>query len=289
MLNNNKLSVIIVTYNSCSVIEECLESICLYNDIDLDLEVVIVDNSPHKNISSVIQNLNLSLNIKYIHNPKNGGFGQGNNIGALHSSGDVLFFLNPDTILTDQIFSFILEQYRLLNITISGFRLTDRDGKDVDSVGILPEYNFIYIPRWVLNFLVIRLGLMTNWIYPWGADFIIRKESFVRAGMFDEKMFLCNEEPDLVKRVGSCKIKIFNKKIIHLEGHTTKLHKERFSQWLKTTQYYLEKHTKSYKRFILIFMFRNFSKLILKQLFFKNNDLEKSVNKMLLEERRRIK
>jgi len=286
---SKKISIIIVTYNSESVIQECLESIDKYNDIGNAIEIIIVDNSPVFNIKGFVDNLNVTLNIKLIHNPANGGFGQGNNIGAKASTGDLLFILNPDTILIEPIFKYMIEEFEDKNLTAAGFRLVDRDGNDNDSVGLLPEYNYIYMPRSILNYLVIRLGLLSKYIFLWGADLVVRKKDFINAGMFDENMFLCNEEPDLMHKLNINRIKIFNKKIIHLEGHTTEVHEIRFKEWLKTTQYYLEKYNNSYKIYIFFFIFRNYSKMVLKKLFNKINNLEKDVNKILLEEYRRIK
>ena len=263
---NKNISIIIVTYNSESVIKECLESIKQYNDIGDKLEVIIVDNSPIFNIETFVNDLNIDLDIQLIHNPKNGGFGQGNNIGAKASSGDLLFILNPDTILVEPIFKYMINEFSDETLTTAGFRLIDRDGNDNDSVGLLPEYNYIYIPRKILNYLVIEFKLLSKYIFPWGADLIIRKKDFMNVGMFDEKMFLCNEEPDLIHKLDINKVKIFNKKIIHLEGHTTEVHEVRFKEWLKTTQYYLEKYNNSYKKYILFFIIRNYSKMILKKL-----------------------
>jgi len=286
---NKKLSIIIVTYNSENVIQECLESIEKYNDIGDKVEIIIVDNSPVFNINRFVESLDLKLDIKIIHNPENGGFGQGNNIGAKLANGELLFILNPDTILVEPIFKFMIKKFEDNRLTAGGFRLIDRDENDNDSVGLLPEYNYVYLPRKVLNYLVIHLELLSKFIFPWGADLIVRKKDFIKAGMFDETMFLCNEEPDLMHRLNIEKVKIFNKNIIHLEGHTTEVHEVRFKEWLKTTQYYLEKYNNSYKRYILFFITRNYSKMILKKLFLKNNYLEKDVNKILIKEFKRIK
>lgn len=251
---NKRISIIIVTYNSESVIEECLESIVKFNDIGNYLEIIIVDNSPIFNINSFVSNLNLNLDLQIIHNPENGGFGQGNNIGVNASSGDLLFILNADTILVEPIFSYMLKEFENPTLTTAGFKLVNRDGVINNSFALFPEYNYIYffMPIKFLYFLVIKLGLLSKFIFPWGADFIVRKVDFIKSGMFDETIFLCNEEPDLTKRLNVKKIKIFDKSIIHLEGHTTEVDTTRFNEWLISTRYYFNKYNLDYKKFLKI-------------------------------------
>ena len=44
-INMNKISVVIVTYNSNDLIIGCIDSILNNNDINNDLEIIIVDNN----------------------------------------------------------------------------------------------------------------------------------------------------------------------------------------------------------------------------------------------------
>jgi GT2 family glycosyltransferase len=283
-----KLSVIIVTYNSESVIFDCLNSISSFNDIGQELEVIIVDNSKIDSLQSKLNaDNNYGFLLRYTHNPKNGGFGQGNNIGVKLCSGDIVLFLNPDTILIEPVFGTLVSTMKNPSVSLAGFRLVDRDGNDNDSVGLLPQLNYLFIPRRILNFLVIDLNVMTSFVYPWGAALAIRKNDFIDYGQFDEKMFLCNEEPDLTLRVSKGNTKIINSRIVHLEGHTTSVHAHRFKAWLESTEYYLNKHGFSYRRFIYTFIFRNYSKKILKRMLGRNSDKERNVHILLLEELKR--
>lgn len=250
---NKKISIIIVTYNSINVIEDCLRSIERHNDIGNNLEVIIVDNSPVFEIEKFVKKMKLELNLKLIHNPKNGGFGHGNNIGVNVSQGEILFILNADTILIEPVFSYIIKQFEDSALTAAGFKLIGKDGVINNSFALFPEYNYIYffVPMKLLHFLVFRLGLLSKLIFPWGADLLVRKKDFIKSGMFDEKIFLCNEEPDLIKRLSINKVKIFNKSIIHLEGHTTVLSDVRFKEWLISTRYYFEKYNYNFDKFLI--------------------------------------
>ncbi|MDN3608479.1 glycosyltransferase [Vibrio ostreicida] len=247
-----KLSIVIVTYNSNDVIRECLNSIETYNDIGDSLEVIIVDNSPVFEVEHVVNELKLKIDVRLIHNSDNGGFGQGNNIGVKSSNGELIFILNADTILIEPVFKFMLKEFEDDKVTAAGFRLVDRKGKLNNSFALYPEYNYVYffLPISFVNFAVINLGLLSKYIFPWGADFVVRRKDFVKAGMFDESIFLCNEEPDLTKRLNVKKVKIFHKPIVHLEGHTTEIEALRFDQWIISTRYYFSKYGLDFNRFI---------------------------------------
>ena len=224
-----------------------------FNDIGESIEIIIVDNSPVFRINSFVSSLILDLDIQLIHNPENGGFGQGNNLGVKASSGALLFFLNADTILVEPIFSYMLKEFEESSLTAAGFKLVGRDGVVNESFALFPEYNYIYffIPIKLLYFLVIKLKMLSKVIFPWGADFVVRKEDFINAGMFDEEIFLCNEEPDLIKRLKVNNVKIFDKPIIHLEGHTTKLKHVRFDEWFISAHYYFNKYNLDFHKFVI--------------------------------------
>ena len=93
-----KISFIIVLYNSENVLFDCLDSIQRFES-ENDIEVILIDN--HQDSKFNVKSLdNYTFKLNYYKNPRNGGFGYGNNIGVEKSNNEILFFLNPDTILT---------------------------------------------------------------------------------------------------------------------------------------------------------------------------------------------
>ena len=218
-----ELSIIIVTYNSDSVILDCIKSIKEFNDIADKLEVIIVDNSPTDRLKVTLVDF---PSVLYIHNPKNGGFGQGNNIGVRSSSGEICLFLNPDTILVEPIFKFVVSKFKKFkNLSACGFKLVSIDRKMGISFGFFPEKNGLIperINNFIYNFFFHHFNFCPKNIFPWGADLIVRKSRFIEIGMFDEDYFLSYEEPDLLKRMNKMdKVRLFPKKIIHIGGHST--------------------------------------------------------------------
>lgn len=232
-----KVSVIVVCYQSDSVIFDCLDSIKKFNDIGEFLEVILVDNSPTSSLGSDVG----GYNVKYVHNPANGGFGQGNNVGASHSNGEILLFLNPDTILVEPIFSDLIGQIED-GYVLGGFTLVSKEGDLNDSFGLLPEWTFLPISTKLVYQMSLASNKFRKVTFPWGASLFVKKSEFLAVGGFDENIFLCNEEPDLVKRIRPNKIGLLKNKIIHLEGHTVSVKPERFQQYLDSSRIYFDKN-----------------------------------------------
>src|SRR3989344_1981840 len=92
-----KTGIVIVTYNSESVIKSCLKSIFANNYPSM--EVVVVDNaSSDKTVSTVHKYFK---NVHIIGNKQNVGFGSANNIGIRYlrkKNCDFFLLLNPDTV-----------------------------------------------------------------------------------------------------------------------------------------------------------------------------------------------
>ena len=97
--HNPLVSVVILTWNSEDFIALCLES--LSRQTYPNFEIIVVDNASR---DSTVQRLkkcpHASLVAKLIVNEKNLGCAGGNNVGWRASSGDIVIFLNPDTVVT---------------------------------------------------------------------------------------------------------------------------------------------------------------------------------------------
>lgn len=92
-----KYSIIIVAYKAQDHYERCIESIA-YSDIDpAETEVVVIDNSPEP--MGMYLPGGHAFHFQYQHLPTNPGFAAGCNIGAAMARGEILVFLNPDTLV----------------------------------------------------------------------------------------------------------------------------------------------------------------------------------------------
>lgn len=91
------LSIIIVNWNASELLQNCLKSI--QDTVRSDHEVIVVDNNSSDGSVSMIKSA--FPRVILLEEKNNLGFSKANNLGFLHSRGEHVLFLNPDTVLTD--------------------------------------------------------------------------------------------------------------------------------------------------------------------------------------------
>ena len=90
-LSRLNLSIVIVTYKSEAVVQDCI------NSIGSDIEIIVVENS---NNTKFKENLEKNhSNVSCIISLKNLGMGPGNNLGIKKAKNDFVLILNPDVVL----------------------------------------------------------------------------------------------------------------------------------------------------------------------------------------------
>lgn len=123
------LSIIIPSYNAQKNINACLHSI--EKQKDDQLEVIVVDCSPHDQVMRICNQYNF---VKYIKVEKRFNPGEGRNIGAKLSVSDYLVFIDSDVVLANnaiinirdsiysgkEVFGAALEINKTINDSFSG-------------------------------------------------------------------------------------------------------------------------------------------------------------------------
>ena len=84
-----RISIIIPTFNSQTVIRDCIESI----PNDRNLEIIVVDDGSTDNTCSIVKEYNA---IKLIRNKNNNGVSFARNRGLEAATGDFVMFLDSD-------------------------------------------------------------------------------------------------------------------------------------------------------------------------------------------------
>jgi len=109
------ISTIIVTHNSSIYIPRLFKSLKSAYDNYRNIEIIIVDNASSDDTVEKIRNISQQLGLheltKIVQLDKNLRFANGNNIGIKIARGDIIFLLNSDTYVDENIFKAIAEAF----------------------------------------------------------------------------------------------------------------------------------------------------------------------------------
>jgi GT2 family glycosyltransferase len=258
------VSIIIINYNTCELVIQCIKSI--YEQTrDISFEVIVVDNN-----SNDISQKKIPLvfpNIQFIANKDNIGFGRANNRGAELATGKYLFLLNSDTLLLNNAIGILVSHFELNpSAGICGGNLFDIDLKPIHSFrrtlpSISWEINAIlyesieklkYGPNIEFNYTNenMEVGYIT------GADLMIRRDVWDKISGFDPGFFMYYEDADLNFRVKKTKYKICSipeARIIHLSGKSFSVRETQELMSLESRRhYFLKNHSSSYYQFVCL-------------------------------------
>lgn len=265
------ISIVIVTYNSSSFIEDCLLSI-EHELTGRAYEIIIVDNASTEPLPPLEGRF---ANLRVIRNFDNKGFAAANNIGIQASTGDLIWLLNPDTVLVEGCIAAALRCFSAdPKIGVLGTKLLNSDGSlqrsVFENVSIRNEILRIWaIPsmtKWLceqvpmIRGLLLSLGLRsvksldslegtTDVPVVLGASMLLRRSMVDQIGMFDTRYFMYQEEGDLCYRAHRAGWKVVycaDAKVIHYGGHSTwdnagQLYVERFKSLLLFFSLYFPK------------------------------------------------
>lgn len=224
------VSVIIVNYNGLGFMEECLQSLAQAFD-KYTFEIIVVDNA---STDGSQQWLSERKDLVYVESKVNTGFTGGNNLGAMHATGNRLLFINNDTKVIsklDGMVDLLADQM----VGLSACRLQYGDKRQQYSFGFNHSpariaLSWLGVEKWhALPSSFRRLEtnpdayLQDHADLDWvsGACFAIRRADWVAIGGFDTGFFMYCEDVDLCLRVRQRGLRvayIANCQVIHYEG-----------------------------------------------------------------------
>lgn len=94
------LSVIIVSYNTCRLLDECLASLTEVELPPRGMEIIVVDNASSDGSQAMVRQKYPQVQLLAL--AENVGFSAANNRGTAVSSGRYVLFLNSDTVVSEQ-------------------------------------------------------------------------------------------------------------------------------------------------------------------------------------------
>ncbi len=271
IMNDKKnISIVIVNYNTSSLLKQCIASI--YNSkISYFFEIIVVDNASADD-SCLMVNNNFP-EVILIDNKENLGFSKANNLGIQNSTGDYILFLNSDTIVIEDSINKLI---RFLDVNIAatavGPKLLNFDKSIQRSWFDFPNplktfSNLLGISFYIVKLKKFRLftmlfgkshkpAFLLNSIdeqrqvdYLTLACLLVRKKDLIKTGNLDENIFFYHEDCELGYKFRKNNMKTFylpSAPIIHLGGSSSqKRILASFKQYYINLLYVFKKYEKA--------------------------------------------
>lgn len=206
----DKISIIIVTWNTAQITKKCVDTI---NQYIPGQEIIVVDNGSQDNTVEILKKIK---NVKLIENGANLGFAKANNIGLKSATSEYIVFMNSDIELIDDS---ILKMVNFLKsnsgIGIIGPKFLNPD--------LTPQAS-VFPPQTIFNafkeFWLGQKNAYSKYIpqsnkpsevsYISGGCIAVNKNYFQKIGKWNETYFFYFEDMDLCRQV-----RRFNKKIYY--------------------------------------------------------------------------
>ncbi|MEW5676138.1 glycosyltransferase family 2 protein [Flavobacterium enshiense] len=252
-----QLSVIILNYNVCYFLEQCVLSVqkALEN---IDGEIIVVDNFSIDGSCEMMKQR--FPNVKLIENKANLGFPKGNNIGVAEAKGEYICILNPDTVVAEDTFEKVLQFAKSKpDLGIVGCKLIDGTGN------FLPECKRGVPTPWVAFTKIFGLykffpkSNLFNKYYAQhlaenqtgkvdilvGAFMVMQSDLYLQVDGFDENCFMYSDDIDLsylVLKSGKSNYYFHETSVIHYKGESTVRDGTYMKRFREAMQFFYKKH-----------------------------------------------
>jgi N-acetylglucosaminyl-diphospho-decaprenol L-rhamnosyltransferase len=251
-----KLSVVIVTWNSATDIETCIDSI----NSGGQFEVIVVDNA---STDATRDKLAAYHHLNLVKNERNYGYARANNQGLKQTSGEYVLLLNPDTRLglgaLDRLSDWLDQHPETAAVAP---RLVNPDGSTQLSMRSLPTAGSVLcellgFARLLPNSRVFGRWRMKYFDYerqaeveqPMASCLMFRRKVLEDLGGFDENFPIFYNDVDLSKRMKDAGLKTVylpDARVVHKRGaSTSKVRPKMITASHRSLFRYLRKHDHS--------------------------------------------
>ncbi|GAK55729.1 glycosyl transferase family 2 [Candidatus Vecturithrix granuli] len=202
------VSVVIVNWNTCELLENCLKALIAYTSSKTTYEIIVVDNGSTDGSPEMIEQHFPAVAL--IRNQNNLGFAKANNQAIAVSTGRYILLLNSDTELnSDALTAMVHFMDAHPSAGICGAKLLNADGTRQYSCDLFPRTPYVML-RDKIRDTVQRhpenswQNRMAAWDfdrnfavdYLIGAVLLIRRETLEQIGLLDEHFFMYAEDID---------------------------------------------------------------------------------------------
>jgi GT2 family glycosyltransferase len=209
--HNPLISVIIVSWNARSYLEQCLTS--LTSEMwRYPLEIIVVDNASTDGSPESVENR--FPNVRLVRNTSNLGFSKANNQGIAQSTGKYICFVNSDVKVLDGCITKLVDYMQAHpNVGMAGPSMLGPDGRVGRSCRGFPTVWNMLCHALGLDFIFPKVRLFGGYALRfWPHDttrrvdilggwfWIVRREALDEVGLLDEEFFFYAEDMDWCKR-----------------------------------------------------------------------------------------
>lgn len=256
------VSIIIVNYKSWKHLKNCLDSLTHITQENFTFEVVIIDNNSDD--GKLKEFSKKYSNFRFIENSGNNGFANGCNLGAIHSVGKNMLFLNPDTIADENAIHKMLgclnanENYGIVSCN----QLNNNGSFEAVNRVFPGPLTLFGITRAIYRLIAKEIKQDDEQIFPdWvsGSVVFISRKWFQKINGWNEDYWMYFEDVDVCKKVKAAKgevVLLKNVNIIHNHGGASRINintsKITKSEVLISKHVYIRNHFKGMTRFLLL-------------------------------------
>ena len=250
----NKVSIIIINYNSSNFTINCINSIYKYTPIEFNYEIIIIDNNSENNDYAKLKEFIGEKEITFFRTKINIGFSGGNMQGVHLANAEYYYFLNNDCVLLNDNLSILYDfmkseksagicvgqMYNPDNTFHHSFNYFPTLSLKLVGSGILRLFNPLGFPKRKVEYLSpIQVPYVT------GAGMFIDASKLTLIGGLDTNLFLYHEEEDIAMSFKKKNFKCFlvpTAKFIHFRGQSTKINYSVIQEDYISLLYYFRKH-----------------------------------------------
>lgn len=251
------VSIIIVNWNTCEILRNCLASIYA-STRDLECEVIVIDNASSDSSVDMVKSEYPQVGI--IANSENRGFAAANNQGMAIAKGRYVLLLNSDTVVLDNAVARTVSfADNKPDVAVVGCRVLNQDGTLQSTCFMFPSILNMLLSATYLYKLYPRSRFFGRERMTWwdrndtrevdvvtGCYMLVRKKAIDQVGVMDERFFMYGEETDWCYRFKQAGWKVIfspTGEIIHLGGQSSRqIGGEMLVQMRVSILYFMKKH-----------------------------------------------
>ncbi|MDD9894103.1 MAG: glycosyltransferase family 2 protein [Gammaproteobacteria bacterium] len=245
------VSILIVNYRCWEKLSACLDSLLTEHPDTLATEIIVVDNQ--SNDGKMVAFSQRYPTVRFIENAGNLGFANGCNLAANHATGEVLLFLNPDTLVTPgQLSKLLSSKKELPQVGLLSCRQLDGKGRNQRAFGYFDNlWTTFGLTRAIAQRLFPEkypspradLKEITECDWISGSVVMVERHHYDLLGGWDDSFWMYCEDVDLCKRAWQNHLKVAynpNVAITHLHGGASRSSSE--TKALTKSEVIISKH-----------------------------------------------